>query len=216
MPGDSISPSASIVSAPLSLMSPMAAMRPSLTARSARLGSLPRPSTMVAPRMTRSTITTSVRSERAVGGERRVIDQVADRGAHLHDLHRLRQAVDHRADHRDAAQPLHQARGNVRRVQARHDQHVGRAGEAAERIGLAQQLVVERHVGLHLAVILEVDLLGVEQADRLADAVDALDLAAAEVREGEERHARLVAHGAGVARHLLGDGGELLGRSASR
>ena len=139
-------------------------------------------------------------SERAIGGERRVIHQVADRGAHLHDLHRLLQAVDHRADHRDAAQPLHQARGDMRRVQARHHQHVGRAGQAAERIGLAQQLVVERHVGLHLAVILEVDLLGVEEADRLADAVDALDLAAAEVGEGEEGDPRLVAHGAGVAR----------------
>src|SRR5260370_1061375 len=54
------SPPASMVSAPLSLISPIAAIMPSLTARSARRGSWPRPSTIVAPRMTRSAMTTSV------------------------------------------------------------------------------------------------------------------------------------------------------------
>ncbi len=56
MPGESTSPPASIVSFPLSEIEPMAAILPSFTATSARLGSLPKPSTTVAPRMTRSTI----------------------------------------------------------------------------------------------------------------------------------------------------------------
>ena len=141
-----------------------------------------------------------------------MVDEIADGRPHLDDLHGLRQAVDHRSDHRHAAQRLHQPRGDVGRVQARHDQDIGRAGEAGERIGRLQELEVERHVGLHLAVILEVDLLGIEQADRLADTVDALDLAAAEVRERQEGDPRLVAHHARVLHHLLGDGGELVGR----
>src|SRR5437763_592905 len=45
-------------------------------------------------------------AERAIGGERCMVDDIADRGAHLRDLHRLGEAVDHRTDHRDAAQAL--------------------------------------------------------------------------------------------------------------
>ena len=48
-------------------------------------------------------------------------------------------------------------------VQRRHDQDVGGPGQAAERVE-RQQLGVERDVGRHLAVILEVDLAPVELA----------------------------------------------------
>src|SRR3954470_481337 len=113
MPGDKVSPPASIVFAPSPLMSPIAAMRPSLTATSARRGSLPRPSTTVAPRMIRSFMALPFATERTVGGERCRVDDIADRGAHLHDLNGLGEAVDHRADHRDAAQALHQAGGDM-------------------------------------------------------------------------------------------------------
>src|SRR5476649_2821954 len=167
MPGVSVRPPASIVSAPLSLTSPMATILPSLTATSARLGSCPRPSTTVAPRMTRSTMKASLLAttrEGTVGGERRMIDEIADRCAHLHDLHGLGETVDHRTDHGDAAQALHQARGNLRRVQARHDQDVGGTSETREWIGRLQKLEVERHVDLHLAVVFEVDFLGIEDA----------------------------------------------------
>ena len=97
-------------------------------------------------------------------------------------------------------------------MQARHHQHIGRTGQAGERIGRFQQLIVERHVGLHLAVIFEIDLFCVQQPDRLADAIDAIDLAAAEVGERHEGDARVMTHGAGIADHLLGDSGKLLGR----
>src|SRR6476620_5816763 len=100
MPGARISPPASIVFAP-SLMLPISAILPSLTARSARRGSLPRPSTMVAPRMTRSFMVLPLAAERAIGGERGMVDEIADGRAHLHDLHRLGESVDHRPDHRD-------------------------------------------------------------------------------------------------------------------
>ena len=187
-------------------------MRPSLTARSARLGSLPSPSTIVAPRMTRSTIVYLCRVQRAIGRERRVIHQVADGGAHLHDLHGLLQAVDHRADHRDAAQPLHQARGNVRRVQARHHQHVGRAGQAAERIGLAQQLdsrapcrpASRRHTR--------------SRPSRRPGGGSPCGCGrcgrSRGCRSWRRRGRRRAARGpwCGRCRHLLGDGGELLGR----
>src|SRR6186997_433243 len=136
MPRDSVRPPASIVRAAESLISPIAAMRPSLTATSERRGSLPSPSTTVAPRMTRSFMAyllgLSLAAERAIGGERGMVDEIADDGAHPDDLHRVGETVDHRADHRDAAQALHQARGDVRRMQARHHQHVGRTGQAGE------------------------------------------------------------------------------------
>src|SRR6516165_3141834 len=54
MPGISTSPPASTISNASLPTSPIAAMRPSLTATSARIGSCPSPSTTVAPQITRS------------------------------------------------------------------------------------------------------------------------------------------------------------------
>jgi hypothetical protein len=56
MPGIKLSPPASIASAASLPTSPIAAIRESLTATSARRGSRPYPSTTVAPRITRSYI----------------------------------------------------------------------------------------------------------------------------------------------------------------
>src|SRR6516164_9048717 len=56
MPGISASPPASTISDATLPTSPIAAIRPSLTATSARTGSCPTPSTTMAPRITRSCI----------------------------------------------------------------------------------------------------------------------------------------------------------------
>ena len=72
------------------------------------------------------------------------------------DLHRLVEADEERADHGRAAEFLQQLGRDRGRVEGRHDQDVRRAGQAAERIG-RHRLRVERDVGGHLAVILEVD-----------------------------------------------------------
>ena len=53
-----------------------------------------------------------------MGGERRDIDDIGDRRAHLHDLHRLRQADQQRADDRAAAQLLQQLGRDVGAVGA--------------------------------------------------------------------------------------------------
>src|SRR6516162_10009091 len=54
MPGISVSPPASTISDASLPTSPIAAMRPSRTATSVRIGSCPSPSTTLAPRITRS------------------------------------------------------------------------------------------------------------------------------------------------------------------
>ena len=56
-------------------------------------------------------------------------------------------------------------------MEGRHDQHIGGAGQAAERIELAHQLEIQRHIGLHLAVIFEIDLARSSIAHRVADAL---------------------------------------------
>ncbi len=60
-----------------------------------------------------------------------------------------------------------QPRGDVRRVQARHHQHVGRAGQPAERVERAQR-GLQRHVRAHFAVVFEIDLSLVQDRHRLA------------------------------------------------
>jgi hypothetical protein len=67
-----------------------------------------------------------------------------------------------------AAQFAQQLGREIGRLQPRHDQHVGRAGQAAERIVLHHR-GIERHVGRHLALILEVDTAFVEDRHRIAD-----------------------------------------------
>ena len=66
------------------------------------------------------------------GGEGRQVKHVGNGGAELDDLHRLLEAHEQRSDNRSAAEFLHQLRSDVRRMQAGHDQDVGRPRQAAE------------------------------------------------------------------------------------
>jgi hypothetical protein len=102
--------------------------------------------------------------------------------------------------------------GNVRGLEARHDQHVGRAGEAAERVDSLQRRV-ERDVGRHLSFIFEVDVAApVHQLHRVAHALEICAFGIAEDRVAEEGDARLLAHAPGHMRGMDRDLDELLGR----
>jgi hypothetical protein len=81
---------------------------------------------------------------------------------HADDQHRARQTDQEGSDHGPAA-PLRQQLGrNTGVVQFGLDQDVGRAAEAAERIELAHQPLIERDVGAHLAVTFGIDPAPVE------------------------------------------------------
>src|SRR5690349_12118429 len=90
--------------------------------------------------------------------ERREIDEVGDGGAEIDDLRRLGEPHEERPDAAPAAQLLDQLEREVGAVEAGHDEDVGGPGEAREGIALAQEREVERHVGAHLAVVLELGL----------------------------------------------------------
>ena len=92
-----------------------------------------------------------------------------------------------------------------------HDEHVGGVGQAAERIE-PHHVAVERHVGRHVAVVLEIDAAAVEDFDRLAHLLGALAVGVAERRVGEQGDARLDAEVARRTRRLDRDVGEFLGR----
>src|SRR3546814_12012318 len=67
------------------------------------------------------------------------------------------------------------------------------------------QGVVQRHVGLHLAVVLEVRLALVEQMDGVADTLRGRVPGVAEVGVGQQGNARLVAKGEGMGGGLMLD-----------
>ena len=100
-------------------------------------------------------------------------------------------------------------------MERRHHQHIGRARQAAERVGRGQ-LRIERHVGGHFAVIFEIDPLAVEDLHRLDHPRRALALRMAEGGEGQQRQPRLIAEPARDAGRFDGDLGEFLGASAFR
>ena len=97
-----------------------------------------------------------------------------------------------RPDDPGAAQLLQHAGRDSGRVEGRHDQHIGGVFQTAERIG-RHELLVERDIGAHLAVIFELHTLGIENSDGPLHALSALSGRMAEVGEGEHRDTRLVA-----------------------
>jgi hypothetical protein len=76
------------------------------------------------------------------------------------ETHRFLEAHDQRSNDGRAAQFLQHAGRDSGGVEGRHDEHVRRVFQPAERIG-GHQLLIERDVGAHFAVVLEVNPLGV-------------------------------------------------------
>src|SRR5436190_11507594 len=101
-----------------------------------------------------------------VGRERGHVDQIGVLRGQVDDLNRIVEADEQRTDYRGAAQLLQHLGRDRRRMERGHHEHVGGAGEAAEWIS-RHQVRIERDVGRHLAVVLEIDALLIENAHRL-------------------------------------------------
>jgi hypothetical protein len=86
----------------------------------------------------------------------------------------------------------------------RHDEAVGGAGKAAERVVLHHR-GIERHVRRHLALIFEVHTAFVQYRNRLAQIFEPVTPGVAEGGVGQEGDAGLMAHAAGDGRSSLGD-----------
>ncbi len=100
-------------------------------------------------------------------------------------------------------------------MQARHDEDVGRAAQARERVVAFAHIGIECDVGRHLALVLEVGVAHlVEQANRLARALGQIDRRVAEVRIAEKRDARLGSHLARLGGRLPRDGDHHVGFGA--
>jgi len=93
-------------------------------------------------------------------------------------------------------------------VIGRHDQDIGRPGQAAERVG-GHDVRVQRHVGRHFAVILEINPSLIEDVDCLANLAGALTIGLAEGRVGEQGDPRRIAQPARDVGGFLGDVGDL-------
>ena len=96
-------------------------------------------------------------------------------------------------------------------MESRHDQHIGRVLQSAKRIG-GHRLLIERNVGAHLALILEIDEARIENAHRLMDTRRTLTRRISEGREG--KHSELLgleADAPGDAGGLDGDVGQSIG-----
>ena len=106
-----------------------------------------------------------------MGGKRCGGDEIVHRGTELNHLCGLGKTDQNRTDHRAAADLLDQLGRDVGAVQARHDQHIGSPRQAAEGIDLLHQIRIQSDVGLHLAVVLEIDPARVQHRYRIADAL---------------------------------------------
>ena len=110
-------------------------------------------------------------------------------------------AEQHRPDRDQSfAQRLDQVVGDVARVQRRHDQRVGAAGQPGVREDALAHLGVDRGVGVHLAVHLQVGIVAVQDGRRLAHLERRRVARGAEVGVRDERDLRRDAE----ALHLVG------------
>jgi len=94
----------------------------------------------------------------------------------------------------------------------RASQHVGRAGQAARRIGLAQKIVVERHVG---CIAIELESTSCCRMGCLAMRSIARFSRLPQFEKRQERDARIMAH-LGVRTIWRANGGRAPGRWWSR
>src|SRR5262245_10774601 len=173
----------------------------------ARPPRLPASKTLMAG--TSPAMTDDVSSTDIIRSKRGHIDELIVLGAQLHDLHRSVETDKKRTDDRGTAEFLQHFRRDRSGMERRHDQHIGRAGETAERIG-RRQLRIERHVGGHFAIVFEIDALAVENFYGFNDACRTFTLRMSESREGEQRQARFIAKTTRHARRLNGDFGNLM------
>ena len=98
-------------------------------------------------------------------------------------------------------------------MQTGHDQDIRRPRQPDERVGRAQ-IGVERHIGRHLAVVLEIRLACVQQRHRLAQRGGWRAGWIAEIGVRHERHPGLMTHGARLGRALFGNVRQLDGIGA--
>ena len=116
-----------------------------------------------------------------------------------------------RSDRRRAAEHLEHLIRGVRRIEVREHERVRGARQLREPVVLLPPLGVERHLGLHLAVELEIGPDPPHDLDRLLDLGDTGVPHGAEVRVRDHRDARLDAESLDRVGHLDRDVGERLG-----
>ena len=143
-------------------------------------------------------------------GQRRHIDDICVGRSELNDLDRLIETHDERAENCRVAQFLQHLGRNRSGMESRHDQHIGRVLQSAKRIG-GHRLLIERDVGAHLALILEIEEARIENAHRLMDTRRTLTRRISEGREGEHRDSGLESDAPGDAGGLDGDVGQSFG-----
>src|SRR5947209_3890602 len=190
IPGISASPSASMTSAASGPTFPTPVMRPSETATSARIGSLPSPSSTVAPRITRSCIAIVSAPDECPRDGPAIADPVSVRNLHLvaRDRETVRETLRrpiHVAYHVDEPRILcaQDFRPQLRVDQGRQergadtvlcDHRLGdEAAFAVDAIGHAGVLGIERYAVIALELSGAAGDLGVRGHDEIAEAVKA-------------------------------------------
>src|SRR4051794_24449129 len=129
--------------------------------------------------------------------EGRHVDDVAHFEAALQHVDGLGHALQDGADGLRSRQAPDQLVGGVGRLQLGEDEDIGRRFEAAPRIALLQDVLDDGGVGLHLAVDLQVRLLGLDDLHGAADFARRRVGIGAKVRKGEHGHPRHDAEAAG-------------------
>src|SRR5512135_630907 len=124
-------------------------------------------------------------------GEHRQIDDIAHLRTSLQDVYRLGHTDQHRADGLGAAQPGEQLVGDVRGVEVGEYQHVRGGAQPGEGVGLGEDTLHHRRIGLHLPIHLELGLALVQQLDRAPDLFHGGVLHRPEIGAREQPHARL-------------------------
>ena len=127
-----------------------------------------------------------------IGCNRGHVHEVRHGRTHIHNLNRLGKTSEQRSHKVRATQFLQHFRGDGRRVNSGHDEHVGRFRQTAERIH-GQRLTIERHIGGHFTVILKVDTALIQDLNSLPAFGRALTRRMSKGRIGEQSNAGLIA-----------------------
>ena len=119
------------------------------------------------------------------------------------------EARQHRPDDPRLTQPRDHLRRDLRRIEARHDEHIRVSGQPAERVAAAEARI-QRHLRTQFALEFEIHATGLQQPHGRGDPLGALGLWLPEGRMRTQRDPRALAERthAGGARNR--NGGELL------